>query len=406
MYNEPNTSLGGSILNIFYLEWKSFCNEDMFEILQEMGHTVIKIPFQGVKESAEEVSELLEKNLRTAPCDFLFSFNYFPKVSAYCNERNIRYVSWVYDSPHIHAYSYTVLNPCNMIFLFDYAMYEELKSAGIPTVYYLPLAVNHRRLGRLKNRQEMMQRHSCDISFVGSLYSEQKHRIYDKFQNLGSYVRGYLDGLIRSQIHVQGTNFLQEMLSEDIMEELESVYPSDPNASTVLSPKAIYADYILARQVTATERREILEMLGAAYGDSRRKSVHLYTHDRNLRLSGISNKGPVDYYDEMPYVFLNTKINLNISLRSIKTGIPLRAMDIMGCGGFLLTNYQEEMFEYFEADEDFVYYTDYDDLKAKIDYYLRHDEERKKIAANGCRKVLSEHNLKLRIEHILSVLTS
>ena len=392
-------------MNIFYLEWKSFCNEDMFEILQEMGHTVIKIPFRGLEESEDAVNKLLEKSLQTAPCDFLFSFNYFPKVSNFCNNHDIRYVSWVYDSPYIHAYSYTVPNPCNMIFLFDYAMYEELKSAGIPTVYYLPLAVNHRRLGKLKNRQEMARRHSCDISFVGSLYSEQKHRIYDKLQDIAPYTRGYLDGLIRVQIHVQGTNFLQEMLSENILKELEKVYPSDPNASSVLSPKAIYADYILARQVTATERREILEMLGSACGGSQKKSIHLYTHDRNLQIPGIYNRGPVDYYDEMPYVFLNTKINLNISLRSIKTGIPLRAMDIMGCGGFLLTNYQEEMFQYFEPDKDFVYYTDYDDLRAKVDYYLRHDEERREIAANGCQKVLSSHNLKLRIESILSILT-
>lgn len=392
-------------MNIFYLEWKSFCNEDMFEILQEMGHIVIKIPFQGLKESAEAINELLEKNLQTASCDFLFSFNYFPKVSDYCNKHDIRYVSWVYDSPYIHAYSYTIINPCNMIFLFDYSMYEELKSAGISTVYYLPLAVNHERLGKLKNRNAMMQRHSCDISFVGSLYSEQKHRIYDKFQNIGAYARGYLDGLIRAQIHVQGTDLLQEMLSENILEELERAYPTDPNSTTALPPKAIYADYVLARQVTATERREILEMLGTIYGKHQKKAIHLYTHDRNLQLPGISNRGPVDYYDEMPYVFLNTKINLNISLRSIKTGIPLRAMDIMGCGGFLLTNYQAEMFEYFEADKDFVYYTDYDDLRKKVDYYLCHDEKRREIAANGRRKVLSRHNLKLRIESILSILT-
>lgn len=391
-------------MNIFYLEWKSFCNEDMFEILQEMGHNVIRIPFQGINESEEVINELLNKSLQNTSCDFLFSFNYFPKVSNCCDCHNIRYVSWVYDSPYIHAYSYTVLNPCNLIFLFDYAMYEELKNAGIPTVYYLPLAVNHKRLGILKNRQEMMQRHSSDISFVGSLYSEQKHRIYDKFQNIGGYTRGYLDGLVRAQIHVQGTNFLQEMLSEDILKELERAYPTDPNASTVLSPEALYADYVLARQVTAIERREILEMLGAVYGVHQQKLIHLYTHDKKLQLSGICNKGPVDYYDEMPYVFLNTKINLNISLRSIKTGIPLRALDIMGCGGFLLTNYQEEMFQYFEPDRDFVYYTDYNDLIAKIDYYLRHDEEREKIAENGCRKVRDEHNLKLRVEHILSEL--
>ena len=44
----------------------------------------------------------------------------------------------------------------------------------------------------------------------------------------------------------------------------------------------------------------------------------------------------------MPLVFQNSKINLNITLRSIKNGIPLRAIDIMGAGGFLLTNYQND----------------------------------------------------------------
>lgn len=386
-------------MTFFYLEWNSFCNEDMFEVLQELGHRVIKIPFTGYKMSEEEIARVLDKNLKQCPCDFLFSFNYFPKVSKYCMEHNLKYVSWVYDSPHIHVYSYTVLNACNYIFLFDYAMYEELSSAGIRTVYYMPLGVQDKRLGRLRNTPEKRAKYICDISFVGSLYSEPKHRLYDKFQNIGGYAKGYLDGLIRAQLHVQGYNFLQEMLTPDIVEEMQKAYPTNPNAETVLSPEGIYTDYVLARQVTAIERREILEKLGQKH------KVSLYTYDRDVKIQGVENKGLLDYYDDMPYAFMNSKINLNITLRSIKTGIPLRALDIMGSGGFLLTNYQQEMFEYFEADKDFVYYTDYEDLLDKVDYYLEHDEERKSIAANGCRKVREQHNMKLRVQNILDVLT-
>ena len=374
-------------LNIFYLEWNSFCNEDMFNVLQELGHRVVKIPLDGYKMTDEEIARLLDAKLKQSSCDFLFSFNYFPKVSKCCMERNIKYIAWVYDSPHIHVYSYTILNKCNYIFLFDYAMYEELSSAGIQTVYYMPLAINDLRLGNLENVTEIQRKYSCDISFVGSLYSEPKHRIYDKFQNISGYARGYLDGLIRAQLHVQGYNFLREMLSSDIVEEMQKVYPTDPNAETVLSPQGIYADYVLARQVTAIERREIMEKLGQKH------KVKLYTYDKSVIIPGVENKGTLDYYDEMPYAFMNSKINLNITLRSIKTGIPLRAFDIMGSGGFLLTNYQQELLEYFEADKDFVYYTDYEDLLAKVDYYLTHEEERKQIAENGCRKVREQHNI-------------
>lgn len=58
-------------------------------------------------------------------------------------------------------------------------------------------------------------------------------------------------------------------------------------------------------------------------------------------IKNIYNKGILDYYNNMPVVFCNSKINLNISLRTIRNGIPLRAMDIMGAGGFLISNYQK-----------------------------------------------------------------
>ena len=384
-------------MDIYYLEWNSFCNEDMIEILQKLGHHVNRIPFGGYKMSDEEVARLLEVSLKQSDCDFLFSFNYFPSVSKYCANHAVKYVSWVYDSPHIHVYSYTVLNPCNYIFLFDYAMFEELRTAGLQTVYYLPLAVNGQRLQSLVNSRDKINTYACDISFVGSLYSEPKHRLYDRFDKVNDYTKGYLDGLIQAQVHVQGYNFLREMLTVDILEEMQKAYPTNPKAETVLSPEGIYADYILSRQVTAIERREILRRLGQKH------KVCLYTHDRDFQLPGVENRGKLDYYEEMPYAFRYSKINLNITLRSIRTGVPLRAFDIMGSGGFLLTNYQEEMLEYFESDKDFVYYTDYEDLLEKVDYYLENEEERKQIAINGCRKVCEQHNMKLRIQNILDI---
>ena len=78
--------------------------------------------------------------------------------------------------------------------LFDYSVYEELKQAGITTVYYLPLAVNEKRLAELDGRNKKC---SDDISFVGSLYTEPKHRIYDKFQKVDAYTKGYLEGSFR-----------------------------------------------------------------------------------------------------------------------------------------------------------------------------------------------------------------
>ena len=377
---------------VLLIEWNSYCHEDMKSALKEAGYFVQGIPFpNGIRTEKAEAEKLLTGELKRGFYDFVFSFNYFPVISEICQQAGAKYLSWVYDSPYIHVYSYTVLNPCNYIFLFDYAVYEELKQAGIETVYYLPLAVNEKRLADFDGKAG---ERTMDISFVGSMYTEPKHRIYDKFQEINEYSRGYLEAIVQAQKRVYGYNFLKELLTPDIMTQLQKAYPTDPNALTVMSPEAIYADFVFNRQVTALERQEILKLLGKRY------EVHLYTNEYRVQIPGVKNHGPVEYYREMPVVFQNSKISLNITLRSIKTGIPLRALDIMGSGGFLLTNYQTELSEFFEPDVDFVYYSDYEDLQEKADYYLTHEKEREEIAANGCQKVRREHIYNKRIKEM------
>lgn len=385
-------------MKVLFLEWNNFGNPDMIDAFERLEIRVVRAELkQGVQTKLDEAGRVIEPQLKLHEPEFVFSFNYIPNVSIVCQEHNIPYVSWVYDSPYIHVFSYTVLNPCNYIFLFDYDLYDKLSREGISTVYYLPLAVNEKRLKSLENTEYRRKRFGADISFVGSLYNEPKHRLFDRFQVIHPYAKGYLDAITKSQKLVYGYNFLEELLTPDIVEEMEKAYPTDPNALTVMKPEAIYADYVLSRHVTAMERDDIMRLLGQYFPERR---ICLYTNNQT-DYAGIQNFGYADYYEDMPYVFLNSKINLNISLKSIKTGIPLRAFDIMGSGGFLLTNYQQELFEYFSPDEDFVYYNTYEDLMGKAEYYLSHEKERVEIMRSGTEKVLREHTMKMRAEEMI-----
>lgn len=388
-------------MKILLLEWNSYGNLDIKTVLEEMGHQVVPCPFYGgIRTTQEEADQSVLMHLHREHYDFVFSFNYMPVVSVCCQKVQIPYVSWVYDSPYIHVYSYTVLNSCNYIFLFDYAVYEELITAGITTVYYLPLAVNEKRLEKVQRMPVDALKYKSDISFVGSLYDEEKHRMYDRTDKLSGYTKGYLDAIVQAQKQVYGYFFLEKLLTPKMLEEMHEIYPTDPNASTVMTPKAIYADYILARRVTALERNEVLTLLGERFA----QQVKLYTNNTDTWICGVTNMGSVDYYEEMPYVFANSRINLNITLRSIKTGIPLRVFDILGAGGFLITNYQEELLEYFVPDEDLVIYYNNEDLLEKVAYYLEHEEERTRIAANGAKKVRESHTMKSRVEVMMDIL--
>lgn len=388
-------------MKIYYLEWKSFCTEDMIAAFEELGHTVKRVPFSNEEvRHSDALEDKMVVDFRDFGPDIVFSFNYFPIISLACKKAGLRYVSWVYDSPYVMLYSYTIAYPGNYVFVFDKAVYSEFHNAGINTVHYLPMAANTDRLQAMTDFdafEKSSWKNECDIAFIGSLYTE-KHQFYQRLQGITPYTEGYLKGLMSAQKQVFGYNFIQEMLPKDIIDDLYRVLPMDPDPTDVESMEYLYAQYVINRQITAEERTEYLTLLGEHF------SYDLYTPNKELSLPGAVNHGPVDYYDMAPYVFKQAKINLNFSLRSIHTGMPLRIFDIMGAGGFLLTNFQADFLDYFVPGEDFVYYDSKQDFLNKIDYYLRNEEERAAIAQNGFAKIAAAHTYKHRIEEMLSYL--
>ena len=401
-------------MKILFIEWASFGNADMKDAFTKEGHQVFCFPFSNKDARSDAVIEsALTKKLRETVPDAVFSFNYFPLVSNVCKREDLPYISWIYDSPYVMLYSYTAINPCNTIYVFDRALCQEFNGAGIKTVHYLPMAANTDRLDRMKplpansgsapapdcpGAHVLSQAQDCpylyDVSFVGSLYTES-HNFYDRMENLSDYARGYLEGLMHAQMNVQGCNFIQESLSP-IMSELYKALPMDPNPDGVETREYLYAQYVVNRKLTGLERLRLLTAV------TRGHTLDLFTLDPAFSLPNLRNHGTADYYAEMPLVFKRSRINLNISLRSIKSGIPLRAFDIMGSGGFLLTNYQEDFLENFTPGVDFEYYESEKDLLQKIHYYLNHEDERISIAKNGHDQVAAAHTYRDRVREMLS----
>ena len=79
-------------------------------------------------------------------------------------------------------------------------------------------------------------------------------------------------------------------------------------------------------------------------------------------------------------------------------------MDIMASGGFLLSNYQKELEEFFIPDHDFVYFEDEKDLLDKLHFYLAHDTQRNQIASSGFQKMKENFSYEIQIKKMLSFL--
>lgn len=384
-------------MKILFLDAPVFAKQDMIAAWKKQGAEVELWYEEACCDRENEAFDRRWKEkLQSAAYDAVFSFNYFPSLSRGCQACKVLYFSYVYDSPHVALYSKTVVNPVNHIFVFDRQMAVKLQQRGIKTVYYLPLAVNVERLDEITLSEEQKKQLASDVSFVGSMYDET-HDFYSRLGKLPAYWKGYFDAVSEAQMKVQGYSFLEQALSKEALQQLQQCLPYQTQPDGMEDASYFYSQYVLARHVTSLERRRLLASV------AKKAQVKLYTHQKPEDIPGVTYIGPIDWEESAPAVFRCSKINLNISLRSIESGIPLRAFEIMGAGGFLLTNYQADFLDYFTPGQDYVYYESEQDLVDKTVYYLTHEEERVAIAQNGYQKVKQFHSFSDRLALMLEV---
>lgn len=341
-------------------------------------------------------AEQIEKLIRQEKCEGVLSWNYYPAASIACERVGVPYIAWLFDSPLIHVYSDTMTNSCNYIFAFDKMQYQDIRSKG-GNCYYLPLAVNATRLGAMEITDEEIAKYSESISFVGSLYTKNMYNSAIPFFTKESVTKH--QELFAKQYGNWKDNYLYTDITDEDIDMMEKAAPLKGIESYSFADRQnIYVGFLLARKMAEYERVRMLNELAQYF------SVTLYnSSDDKSMLNGVICKPKVNYEKETPKVYFSSKINLNMTLRSIETGLPLRVFDIMGVGGFLMSNYQKEFEELYEPEKDVVLYSSMDELIDKARFYLTHERERLTIAMNGYKRTISEHTMKHRAATILKI---
>ena len=380
--------------------WGSLSEPLFCSAVENMGWTYVE--FSGSMANyhadavfAKDFVECIHEN----GAEIVFSYDYFPLISMICEINRIPYVSWIYDCPQYTLQSKTLTGSYNYIFCFDKMYVDYLNEIGALHCYHFPLAGVKSFLQKVeKVRPEEMRKYQCDISFVGNLYNEKKNRLSQA--ELTAYTRGYVEGLIQAQLLVYGYNFLKESLPESVCREIIEECELHLGAEYLQDEKRMAADTI-GLEVTRRERENVLKQIAGRY------PVRLYTSSKlpeTFKESSIEEMGFADYETEVPLIFKYSRINLNITSKTIESGIPQRIFDILSSGGFCITNYQPEIAEYFIDGQELVMYSDMADLMNKVEYYLAHEEERVQIAQNGCKKVLENFELQKSIADMFEII--
>ena len=381
-------------MNILLYSWAYLNDAILKKNLTEMSHNVTilnkrcKHYTKDMDLAWEMINIIHEKNINA-----VISFNYLPIISMVCSTTSIPYYSWVFDSPHYTLCFKGVNDPVNHIGCFDSELTDYYNQKGIQTMFYAPLGVDT-SLFHFNNKNR------CDISFVGKMYTGEFF-YYDKLE-MEADTKEKLDNIISSQKFCYTEDRISKFFEND---NIENIIKGELDKASLLLDEDYDNDYmhifrssIIDQKITVDERRELVEMLADLPYDFR-----LYTGSdisNNPRIRRVS-KGYADYYTKMPSVFRNSKININNTLRSIRRGIPLRVLDILACGGFVLSDYQPGIAEEFEEGKEIAFYYSLEDCKEKVKHYLEHDEERNAIAMAGHRKVLEHFPFKKRLSAVM-----
>lgn len=382
-------------MNILTYIWNDI-SKDLYEALAELGYNVKPVVHQTTDYDVDEfLSDLLTREIAAGKYDYIISYNFFPVISDIASKYDIKYISWIYDNPNLTLFSKKVFNDVNYIFAFDYTIYEWLISVGCRHVFHMPLAAACNRLDSFlgKPSPDATTAMQNDVCFIGGMYNNTP---LDQVDYLPDYISGYLDGLMNSQLNLQGINLADELINADWVSELKKYISFEFPDNYIDPSKTVLCD-IINKKVANLERIFLLEEI------SRNYSLTIYSNSAENLPVTARYMGYADYFTTMPRAFRHSKINLNITMRSIISGIPLRCIDVMASGGFLISNYQPELAEFFEHGKECIMYQNIDELLHYIDYYLSHDEERQAIAYNGYLKVHEYFNYESKLPAIFKL---
>lgn len=161
-----------------------------------------------------------------------------------------------------------------------------------------------------------------------------------------------------------------------------------------------------------------LSFMGAAYYNRRQSFPRLLDFDFKIWGTGwdlntgagkcVQNLNLRVSEEECVKIYNGGKVNLNLHSSTFHEGVNPngdclnpRLFEIASCGAFQLADKRSLLDELFVKGEEIVTFSDIDELREQIRYYLDHEEERKAIAQKARERILKDHTFEKRMTEML-----
>ncbi len=365
---------------ILYLDDDYFLQKESIAALKQLGHDVTVL--NVIHNPTQMLAQILKTAVITQP-DCIMSINHAGfdpegKIAHILSELCIPVLLWYLDDfrfiilkGDIHA------NPNTAIFTFEKKHIPALKETGFEHVFHLPSATV---LDPARNYEyaEFAGLANATV-FIGSTFNKSKAaRFKPRFPKWAHQLEKQLD---LTQLHDQ--------LFDKIM-AIQGKY-FDTNEAFYH-----YASYAMCH-ATALYRQYCLESVLA-------QDFHVMG-DEDWRNANISGKihGPVHNITVAPHIFKMALINLCFSSQQLGSSVSLRAFDVPAAGGFLLTDWKDDLAELFDAEKEIVSFRSVDEMNDLIAYYEKFPERREPVIQRARERVKNEHQVIHRMQKMLKI---
>lgn len=369
-----------------------FLTGEITSAMERLGMSYCSIDI-GMGDTVREgfVEDLLKAVVDFRP-DFALTVNHFGvdregKLTDLLLKLKLPLASWFVDNPQLILYRYKdVLPDLTAIFTYDAGNFKVMRDKGFQNIFYLPLATDpHRFKPGCAGRAKWQTR----VSFVGNSMVDAVNKTIRESGISGSLLKTF-SGLATEfgaadELSVE--KFLQNSHPE-LLAEMEN-FPSDEHR---LSFEALIT-WEATRQYRLSCIKEILSFDPLIVGD---KGWHTLL-DKN----GWRYLNSLDYYADLPAFYPMSEISFNCTSRQMKGAVNQRIFDVPACGGFVLTDYREQMEDLFEPDSEIIAYKDIRDIPELLKRWLGDENGRRRVSEAARDRILASHTYEHRLQNLI-----
>jgi spore maturation protein CgeB len=389
----PPRGLKKEKLRILIFNPDYFLVPEAMRAFTQLGHEVGLVLFDKRRESGEKVLQRILQRFQEFTPDLVFTVNHlgFDRegllMEAF-HRLKVPSISWYVDSPAIILNLYAgPKSDLAFIFVWDTTYIPEVQALGFANVFFLPLATDPVIFSPRPARELTPWR--SEVAFVGNSLTGSVAAKLDRLPFSPEFLE--LFHRLLGAFKAQPFRRLEALLAAAGLEQHPLIRGLDRTGLTDLEAGIIWA-------ATRDYRLDCLKRLApfnpVIYGDPGWREV----------LDGHFQRRPeVNYFEELPLVYGATTINFNATSLQMKTAVNQRIFDAPAAGGFLLTDFRDQLAELLEVDREVVCYRDPAEIPDLVRFYLKHPSDRAGIVQKARARILAEHTYRHRVETMLDL---